>query len=102
MTPNTERKYLYLITDHPDETCIGKVEARDKPRPANKNEQTTFTLRNLDSGEKKGIETVVGLGYHDFQGEDDYRNNWPSVVKRKLKDIDKQYLEMAGISQAVN
>lgn len=92
------RKYLYLITEHPDPEKVGKVEARDSPRAvAEKNREVQFGRRNVETGDALEPEKVVGLGYHDFEDQQDYEQNWPTVVTEKLQDIDTQFLTKAGI-----
>ena len=93
------RKYLYLITEHPDEDVIGKIEAADSPHlGATKNEEIVYTLRNTVSGEVTGEKGVVSIGYADFEDEEEYEQQWPEVIKRKLREIDQSHLEKAGVN----
>lgn len=87
------RKYLYLITDHPNQDIIGQVEITDKPKMrVKKNKEVSVGLRNLESGEKQGKKSIIGLGYEDFDSKDDYENSVSEVVENKLEDIDDNFL----------
>lgn len=93
------RKWLYLVTDHPDDELVGKVRATDtRYVRAKKNENRPIDRRNLDTGETYE-EWVVGLGYHDFASqqawEDDER--FVEVIEQKLAEIDTDHLEAAGL-----
>ncbi|WP_395166316.1 hypothetical protein [Natrinema pallidum] len=92
------RKYLYLITEHPDEDKVGQVITTDSPKPtaAEKNVEGVCQNRDLDSGETWSF-IEVGLGYADFSDESDYLENGLEVIQKKLGEIDEEYLEKAGI-----
>jgi hypothetical protein len=91
------RRHFYLVVDAPDEEVVGGVDIREQRyEAAKKNEQRTIQKRDLDTNEQF-TETVVSLGYHDFENEGDYKErNWV-VTLRKLNDIDQQHLEDAGL-----
>jgi len=91
------RRHLYLITDHPTEDYIGKVEAREAPyQRAEKNVERPVDKLNIDTGERCEV-SIVGLGYHDFADRDDYDERFKPVVDRKLREVDQQHLDKAGI-----
>jgi len=91
------RRHLYLITDHPNEDYIGKVEAREKAYTrTEKNVERPVDTLNIDTGERCTI-SVVGLGYHDFDDRDDYEESFKPVVDRKLREVDQQHLDKAGV-----
>jgi len=100
------RKYLSLITDHPDESKVGKIESADKPLVSiEKNEERPVHRRDVDTeAEELGeqwTEQHVGLGYVDFEDEDDYRENFADAAIRKLNEIDEEHVENAGIAEVV-
>jgi len=91
------RRHLYLITDHPNEYYIGKVEPREKAYTrTEKNVERPVDTLNIDTGERCTI-SVVGLGYHDFDDRDDYEESFKPVVDRKLREVDQQHLDKAGV-----
>lgn len=92
------RVHFYLITDHPDDEKIGlieTVEGGQKNTGASKNEEGVCYLFNHETGDRKE-QWEVGLGYVDFEDENDYEENLPEAVDRKLAEIDAEYLEKAG------
>ena len=91
------RRHLYLITDHPTEAYIGKVEAREKAYTnAEKNVETTIDKLNIDTGRRCEM-SIVGLGYHDFADRDDYEELFKPVVDQKLREVDGEHLDKAGV-----
>ena len=92
------RKYLYLITEHPDDDMVGKVVITDKPKltGAQKNKEGVCQKRNLDTGETWQYQEV-GLGYADFDDEEDYEERISDVIDEKFDEIDDEHLEKAGI-----
>lgn len=92
------RKYLSLVIDAPEDEAVGKVMIRDSPPAslAGKNEVGTAEYSNIETG-NSWEETEVGLGYHDFEDEDDYKERLPDVIHRKLEEIDDEHLEAAGV-----
>lgn len=96
------RKYLHLITEHDDPDMVGLVKLTDSPiAHAKKNEERvihTLDVEALDAGEMDLSEyQCVGLGYADFEDEDDYRERAPDVLRQKFAEIDGAYLEKVGL-----
>jgi hypothetical protein len=93
----TMRKYLYLITDHPDSDLVGNVEFAEKPAlAAEKNTETARDKRNRRTGEE-WTEMIVSLGHADFDSQEDYESRMADVAESKLKEIDDDHLRKAGI-----
>lgn len=92
------RKYLYLVLDSPDEDTIGNVEVHDTPKTtmAEKNQPGPTHIRDLETGET-WTEQHVGLGYYDFEDEADYEENIFDVMRTKLREIDQDHLDDAGV-----
>lgn len=93
-----KRKYLYLLTDHPDQELVGRVEITDSPKlcTAEKNEEGVCRKRNLDTREQYDYH-LVGLGHADFEDETDYEERIGDVIEDKLAEIDSSHLEKAGV-----
>ena len=95
------RKHLYLITDHPDDDYVGNVEmTTHRHERVTKNEEGPIDRRNMETGELTQY-SCVGLGYHDFDDEDDYHENAGDVVQEKLAEIDAKWHEKAGVEPEV-
>lgn len=91
------RKHLYLITEHPNEDYVGLVRATEQTYVrVEKNKEGVVDKRDLDTGET-WVEKLVGLGYHDFDGQDDYEKRFSEVAEQKLSEIDEEHLEKAGV-----
>lgn len=93
------RKWLYLIIDHPKKPELeGKLEITDKRKTttAAKNEQGVCQKRNTETGEEWEY-TLVGLGYEDFDDEEDYKDRAEEAINTKLDEIDDRHLEDAGL-----
>lgn len=91
------RKHMYLIVDHPDDGLVGQIEVTDRARPqAEVNSVGRVDKRNLESGDGYAMK-VVGLGYHDFEGEADMEDRFKEVLDEKLARIDDEYLDQAGL-----
>lgn len=91
------RKHLYLIVDSPQEEFVGRVASMDRQRPqVEKNVEGVVDKRNMDTGESYQ-ERLVGLGYHDFEDEAEYEEQFVKVVKGKLGEIDEEHLVKAGL-----
>lgn len=92
------RKHLALIIEHDDPERVGLIASYDsRPSRLIKNEPAPIQIRD---DEKRGFATVgkkVGLGYVDFDDEDDYEENFGDAVKRKLTEIDAKWLDKAGM-----
>jgi len=91
------RKYLYLITEHPNEDRVGQLEIQDRRHEvAEKNKEVAVQKMGLDSGDRWTYK-VVGLGYIDFESEEDYQENIVDEYPKKLAEIDEKYIELAGL-----
>lgn len=95
------RKHLYLVTEHENEARVGDVMFSDQrfSRPV-KNEEGPVTVIKED---KKGFEVIgqkVGLGYADFEDEDDLNERAAEVAQNKLHDVDQKWVEKAGLADA--
>jgi hypothetical protein len=92
------RKHLALIIEHDDPERVGLIATYDsRPSRLIKNEPSPIQVLDED---KQGFATVgkkVGLGYVDFEGEDDYEENVFDEAERKLADIDAKWLDKAGV-----
>lgn len=97
----TTRKNLYLIVDAPDDEEVGNVEFTDRRHDGvTKNERGTVTVRDLEAEDPDAVREyeMVGMGYYDFEDEDDYAANMQSVARDKLDDIDDEHLDAAGLA----
>lgn len=94
------RKFLYLITgNEKDPDQVGQIEITSKRYvDAEKNEETSHDMTVIDTGDSF-VKSVVGLGYHDFENEAEYRDHDGTIVRRKLLEVDEEYLEKAGIDR---
>lgn len=92
------RRYLYLITEHPDEDRVGKIIVANSPRmtSAEKNKEGVCQKRDLETEDTWRFHEV-GLGYADFEDEADYEERASNVIDQKLREIDAEYLEKAEI-----
>lgn len=94
------RKHFYLITDHDrDEDKIGQVQITDTQKygtTARKNEEGVSQHHNLETGER-WTQHEVGLGYVDFEHEEQYERTVGEVTQDKLAEIDEKHLEKAGL-----
>ena len=92
------RKHLLLITEEPkNPELVGNVSFADRRSShAKKNAERASLMRDTKNGER-WERKVVGLGYVDFEDEDDYRSRAGEAARRKLREIDDEHLEKAGI-----
>lgn len=93
------RKHFYLITDHRDESKIGNVEITDTRKDAStaqKNEEGVCQFTNLETGER-WTQHEVGLGYVDFEHEEQYERTVGKVTRDKLAEVDEKHLKKAGL-----
>lgn len=93
------RKHLYLVTDHPDEETIGRVEFAPKQHlNVEKNEEGTIHIRNVETDESYEYQ-CVGMGFHDFESEEqaDDPDAALEVIQEKMDDLDEEWLEKAGV-----
>lgn len=100
-TASKNRKWMYLIVDSPHEDYIGNVSIRDSQMQtdARKNERGQTRKLNRETGETY-VETVVGMGYHDFEDEEDYEENIGEVMPEKLAELEDRHLESVGVNPA--
>ncbi|MUV59957.1 hypothetical protein [Halobacterium sp. CBA1126] len=91
------RRHFYLIVDSPNEDRVGGCDIRENRYPqSSKNEQTVQQKRNLESGETYE-ETIVSLGYEDYENEAEYEDSVVEDMNEKLAEIDDQHLRDAGV-----
>lgn len=94
------RKYFYLVTEHEDEDRTGGVSVHDSPmsRPT-KNEEGAITVLDEDEEGFQEIGKKVGLGYHDFEDEDEYNDNelLADVMQAKIRSVDREWARKAGV-----
>lgn len=91
------RRHFYLVIEANDESKEGGVDILEQRyERAKKNEQRVIEKRNLETNERFN-ETVVSLGYYDFENEEDYRERNFLVSLEKLNEIDERHLEDAGL-----
>jgi hypothetical protein len=95
------RKHFYLVTEHKEnEGRIGRVSIMDNrmSRPL-KNEEGPITILDDDKKEFRKVGKQVGMGYHDFESQEAYEDNerCSEVMKQKLAEIDKKWLQKAGL-----
>lgn len=94
------RRHFYLIVDSPHDDRIAGCDIQDSRYPgASKNEQTVQHRRNLETGETYE-ETIVSLGYEDYESESAYEANVVEDMNEKLAEIDDQHLRDAGVDPA--
>jgi len=92
------RKHFYLVTEHEEDRRVGCVSIMDQrmSKPL-KNEEGRITVLNEEKEDFEHVGKKVGLGYADFENEDDYEARVDDVIKEKLADVDKDWLEKAGL-----
>lgn len=92
------RKHLKLITeDEKEEDLVGNVVFTESQSPTvEKNVERMQRMRNWETDETWG-RWVVGMGYVDFEDEDDYDDRIGEAADRKLREIDERHLEKAGV-----
>jgi len=96
------RKHLYLITEHPDNEQVGRVELRDRRHElVEKNEEGVVETFNTGTGERREF-WCVGLGYYDFEDEDQYEEAVGDVCREKLSEVDAKWHEKAGVEPEVS
>lgn len=95
------RKHLYLVTEHEDPYRVGGCRIFDQrmSRPL-KNEEGPITALNEDKDGFEHIGKMVGMGYADFDDEEDYENRIVDVMQSKLSQLDDEWLEKAGVLEA--
>ncbi|QIO25495.1 hypothetical protein [Haloarcula sp. JP-L23] len=96
------RKHFYLVTEDDDPEHVGAIMTTDtrRTRPLKNEEAATHTF-NEDDGDFEEHGKLVGLGYADFEDEDDLDERIGDVIKEKLSEVDDEWLEKAGVTEAV-
>lgn len=94
------RKHLYLVTEHEESERVGCVSIMDSPmsRPT-KNNEGPITIIDEDQEDFRKVGKKVGLGYHDFESEDDYEERAAEVLQAKIREVDRAWAEKAGVEQ---
>lgn len=99
------RKHLSLIIEHDDEDRVGGVSFYDS-RKARVTKNEASPIHHYDEGEGDfyvaGKE--VGCGYIDFEDEAEYNDNQrvSELTKQKLSEIDREWVERAGIEEVLD
>lgn len=95
------RKHLYLITEHTNQDRVGDVMFSEYrfSRPV-KNKEGPVTVLNEDDRDFEVVGQKVGLGYADFEDEQDLEARAAEVAQRKLRDVDRKWVEKAGLEDA--
>lgn len=95
------RKHLYLITEHPDDDYVGNVELTERQHDlVEKNDEGVVETFDIETGERTQYR-CVGLGYYDFDGDEDYQEDAGDVVHEKLAEVDTKWHEKAGVEPEV-
>lgn len=96
------RKHFYLITEHENEDRVGAIMTMDsrRSRPTKNNEAPSHRF-NEDTGDFEQHAMLVGMGYEDFDDEDDLDARIKSVIKSKLGDLDGKWLVKADVKEAL-
>jgi hypothetical protein len=84
------RKYFtYIIKsdleDYPENNCI--IDAKRNAIIINKGERRPMTLTNVETGEERTVEEIIGLGHADFKDEEDYQNRCLEVIHKKMFEV---------------
>lgn len=82
------RKYMYYIKEGNEEHNYptDMVRIQEKRMAVNKGEETEMTHRNVKTGDTWKV-TYVGLGYADFEDEDDAEERMADVIEEKLEEV---------------
>jgi hypothetical protein len=96
------RKHLALIIEHDDPERVGLIASYDsRPSRLIKNKPSPIQIFDEDEGVFDTVGKKVGLGYADFEDEDDLQENFGDEVKRKLTEIDAKWVDKAGLDVEV-
>ena len=96
------RKHFYLVTEHEDETRQGGVSVYDSRRPKPlKNNEGGITVLDEETEGFRDVGRMVGLGYYDFDSEVDYEDRVAEVMKAKIREVDREWAEKAGVVDTV-
>lgn len=92
------RKHLYLVTEHEEDDRVGGIKILDKRlAPSSKNEESDIHKFDEETGEFYTAGKSVSMGYVDFEDEADYEDRIEDEIRRKLGEIDTEWLEKAGL-----
>jgi len=82
------RKYFAHIVDGNEEQNrpTGDTISREEPFPVNKGEEMDVEYLDPDNGESYTIR-LLGLGYKDFEDEEEYRDKIYDTIKDKLAEV---------------
>lgn len=96
------RKHLSLVIEHDDEDRVGGVMFYDSPKARLcKNEPSPMQRFDEENGDFYVAGKEVSLGYVDFEDEQAYED-WPlENLHEKMREIDYEWLEKAGVADVV-
>jgi hypothetical protein len=96
------RKHLALTVAHEDEARVGTVAFYDSPKARlTKNKPSPITVLDESAEDFRTVGREVSLGYVDFEDEAEYDSRAVEAMERKLREIDREWLEQAGIATEV-
>ncbi len=80
---------LYILESYDEEYSKDNALIYDRPNLyCAKGEIRDMVIFNLKTKERKVVAKVVGLGYADFKDEQDFRERFTAVLRRKLMEVD--------------
>ncbi|NLV14332.1 hypothetical protein [Haloarcula argentinensis] len=96
------RKHFYLVTEDDDPESVGAIMTTDsrRNRPT-KNKEAPVHKFDEETGEFDERGKLVGMGYEDFEDEDDLDERIADVIQTKLSDIDDEWVEKAGVAEVL-
>jgi len=98
----SERKHFYLITEHEEEARVGGVSVfESRMTTPTKNEEGAIQVRDTETKTYMTVGKKVGLGYHDFEDEQEYEATVLEVMKKKIREVDEKWAEKAGVVDTV-
>ena len=82
------RKYLYYIKDGNKEMeyPTGEIRVQEKQLGVNKGDEVELTQMDIKTGEKCKV-TYVGLGYKDFDNEENFEENIEKIIEQRIDEI---------------
>lgn len=91
------RKHFYLVIEHETDDYVGGIQIQDRRSDrAFKDQPGPMMVLDEEAEDFRTVGRKVGLGYHDFENEDDYQARLNDVIEQKLGEIDAKWLEQAG------
>jgi len=98
----SERKHFYLITEHEEQDRVGCVSVfESRMSQPLKNEEGPITVLDDDKEGFRDVGKKVGLGYADFPDEETYEEQAAEVMQDKIREVDEQWAEKAGVHELV-